>query len=422
MILKLKMKDQSRKNIEIIKSHFFDASDKITAGYIIGIAVERTKDISDSEWKNAMNRVLYENESSGNSTSVSLRQEIFEEITQIKEKLKKLCGKSLYMSQVIDIILFIIANKLGSDALSSNSLKVMEWNIHAGTGFANYVIPVNLIVNQVFDAEPHIFVFTEFVQSAGWIDLKTILEKKYHIFDSAYLPKQNGICIGIRKECGIEFLSTKSKNSVFGNDLVLPDFYEVKVRVNSKEISVIGTRIRIDYYKARSKDDNERIDEQKQRFEQYSNLIIEHIAKLKNDVIMLGDFNNSRILGDEIKINIKDIDKIYSGLDSIEYNFQKIRAFAINETHNKLSLYTPKGDKSSIGAFWDFKNKKAKSPVSNSEQKHKYDHLITNFVPEKLEYNWDFLKLYDDIKYFNANGTIKRGYPDHAILLAVIKI
>ncbi len=420
MILKLKMKDQSRKNIEIIKSHFFDASDKITAGYIIGLAVERTKDISDSEWKNAMNRVLYENGSSGSSTSVSLRQEIFEEITQIKEKLQKLCGKSLYMSQVVDIILFIIANKLGSDSLSLNSLTVMEWNIHARTGFANYVIPVNLIVNQVFKAEPHIFVFTEFVRSAGWIDLKTILEEKYHVFDSPYSLGQNGICIGIRKECGIEYLAAKTKTSVFGNDLNSPDFYEIKVKINSKVISVVGTRIGIDFYKANSENRKERISEQKQRFKQYIHLI-NYISQLEN-VIVLGDFNNSRILSDEMELKDEKINKTYSGKDSIEYNFQKIRAHVINKTDKRFSLYTPDGNKPSIGAFWDFKSKKAKSPVSNSEQKHKYDHLITNFLPEKLEYKWDFIKMYDDIKYFNANGKIKRGYPDHAILLAIIKI
>lgn len=422
MILKLKMKDQSRKNIEIIKSHFFDVSDKITAGYIIGLAVEKTNEISDSEWKNAINSVLYENGSSGNSTSVSLRQEIFARITQIKEKLQKLCGKSLYMSQVVDVILFIIANKLGSDSLNLNSLTVMEWNIHAGTGFANYVIPVNLIVNQVFKAEPHIFVFTEFVQSAGWIDLKTILEEKYHVFDSPYLPEQNGICIGIRKECGIEYLADKSKTSVFENDLDSPDFYEIKVRINSKEISVVGTRIRIDYHKANSKNnEKERISEQNQRFKQYTKLI-EYIATIKNDIVMLGDFNNSRILGDETELKDEKINKTYSGKDSIEYNFQKIRAFAINETHNKLSLYTPDGNVSSVGAFWDSKSEKAESPISNPKQKHKYDHLITSFVPEKLDYKWDFIKLYDDIKYFTAKGKIKRGYPDHAILLAIINI
>ncbi len=420
MILKLKMKDDSRKNIEIIKSHFFDDSDKITAGYIIGLAVERTNEITDSEWYDAINSVLYENGTSGKSTSVSLRQEIFERITKIKEKLQNLCGKSLYMSQVIDIILIIIANKLSSNLLSLNSLTVMEWNINAGTGFANYVIPVNLIVNQVFEKEPHIFVFTEFVQSAGWIDLKAILEEKYHVFDSPYLLGQNGICIGIRKECGIEYLASESKTSVFGNHLNSPNFYEIKVKINSKVISVVGTRIRIDYHKAHSKNNKERISEQKQRFEQYIHLV-NYISQLEN-VIVLGDFNNSRILSDEMALNDDIINKIYLGKDSIAYNFQKIRAFVIKKTNEKFSLYTPDGNNPSIGAFWDSITGKATPPILKPEAKHKYDHLLTNFLPEKLEYNWDFLKLYDDIKYFTATGKIERGYPDHAMLLAMIKI
>ena len=114
------MKDGSRRNIEIIKSHFFDDSDKITAGYIIGLAVEKTSEITDGEWLDAINSVLYENGVSGKSTSVSLRQEIFERITKIKDKLQNLCGKSLYMSQVIDIILIVIANKLSSNLLNLN--------------------------------------------------------------------------------------------------------------------------------------------------------------------------------------------------------------------------------------------------------------------------------------------------------------
>ena len=61
------------------------------------------------------------------------------------------------------------------------------------------------------------------MQSAGWIDLKTILEEKYHVFDSPYLLGQNGICIGIRKECGIEYLASESKTSVFGNHLNSPN-------------------------------------------------------------------------------------------------------------------------------------------------------------------------------------------------------
>ena len=91
------------------------------------------------------------------------------------------------------------------------------------------------------------------------------------------------------------------------------------------------------------------------------------------------------------------------------------------KTKEKFSLYTPGGNNSSIGAFWDSVTGKATSPILKPEGKHKYDHLLTNFIPEKLEYNWDFLKSYGNIKYFTAAGKINRGYPDHAMLLAVIK-
>lgn len=420
MILKLKMKDDSKKNIEIIKSHFFDPSDKITAGYIIGLAVERTTDISDEEWENAMKKIFNEKVSSkAKSTSVSLRQEIFDRITNIKERLQDLHGKTLYMSQVIDVILFIIANKLNSELMELNSLNVLEWNINARTGSANYIIPVNLILNEVFEKNPHIFVLTEFVKSVGWIDLKTMLEEKYNIYTSPYLTKQNGVCIGIRKECGIEYLGEVNKTSIFDIHLNLPDFYEIKVKINSQIISVIGARIRIDYYKANSKDFKLKTLEQKQRFEQYSNLV-EYLAQLEN-VILLGDFNNSRILSDEKELTTEVINHIYSGKVSIDYNFQKIRAFIAKRTDKRMLLYTPDGDNSSIGAFWDGIAGEAKVPILSKNAKHKYDHLITNYLPDKLTYTWNFLKHYN-MEHFSTDGKIIAGYPDHAVLLASIDL
>lgn len=420
MILKIKMKDDSRKNIEIIKSHFFSETDKITAGYIIGLAVERTTDISDCEWKTTVNDILYEKESSKSiSTSISLRQEIFEKINQIKEMLQELCSKSLYMSQVIDVILSIVANRMCNSKVNTDSLIVSEWNINARSGFLGYTIPVTLIANEIFEKNPHIFVLTEFVKTLGWLDLKSILEEKFYVYDSPFFLHQNGICIGVRKECGIEFLGTETRNTIFKSALNMPDFYEVKVRINSQTISVIGTRIRIDCRKANSSNKKERISEHRQRFEQYSNLV-EYISQLDN-VIVLGDFNNSRILSNENEIDEAIISNIYRGKDSIEHNFQKMRLFLQKKTDRKFSLYTAVGDRSSVGAYWDIAQKRATPPHQNECFKNKYDHILTNFCLQKAEYNWDFLNFYN-LAQFASDGKIAAGYPDHAILIAEIKL
>lgn len=420
MILKIKMKDSSRKNIEIIKSHLFSETDKITAGYIIGLAVERTTDISDCEWKAAVEEIFYVKESLKSiSTSISLRQEIFDKINQIKEMLHELCAKSLYTSQVIDIILSIVANRMCKNSVNTDSLIVSEWNINARSGLLGCTIPVTLIASEIFKKNPHIFVLTEFVKTVGWLDLKSILEEKYHVYDSPFFLNQNGICIGLRKECGIEFLSSETKNSIFKSCLNTPDFYEVKVRINSKIISVIGIRIRIDYWKARSKDQKIRILEQRQRFEQYNNLV-EYISHLDN-VIVLGDFNNSRILSNEYETDITIINNIYRETDSIEHNFQKMRLSLQKKTDRKFSLYTAAGDKSSVGASWDIAKKKATPPRQDERLKNKYDHIITNFCLQNAEYDWNFLNFYN-AEQFALDGRIVPGYPDHAIFVAEINL
>lgn len=293
----------------------------------------------------------------------------------------------------------------------------MEWNINARTGSPNYVIPVNLILNEIFEKNPHIFVLTEFVKSVGWLDLKSMLEEKYYMYDSPYFPHQNGICIRIKKGWGIEVVKpiTHNQDSFFN----LPDFYEVKVRVNSIELAVIGARIKIDCNRSNAKNKEIRHSEHKNRFEQFKRLV-GYIESLTN-VIILGDFNNSRILGDEMELNEEIIESIYQEKDSLEHNVQKMRSFLLRSTRKRVSLYYGEGLLSSVGAIWDNNDNIAKPPVENEKVVHKYDHLITNYVPKRIQYKWDFLKFYIS-EYFTKNGRIAIEYPDHAILIAEIDI
>ena len=58
MILKMRMTDRSRKNIAIIKARNFSETDRITAGYIIGEAAEKTAQLSDEAWRAAVGEML----------------------------------------------------------------------------------------------------------------------------------------------------------------------------------------------------------------------------------------------------------------------------------------------------------------------------------------------------------------------------
>lgn len=421
MILKIKLSESTKTDIYKMKTYFFDSKDNITMGYIIGLAVDQTSDILDEEWKNGINYFLCKKEKSKTiSTSISLRKEVFEKIKSISEKLQLLSGKTLYMSKVIDIIIYVILNRLNKKPTISDSLSIIEWNLNARTGFPNYVIPTNLISNVLLRGTPDVFVFTEFVQTTGWFDLKLLLENKYDIWVSPYVCGKNGICIGIRKDRGIVFVETKNEDYVFNNSSNAPDFFEVKVKFLSDIISIIGTRIRIG-----NANGNKGIQEQRQRFEQYQNLV-DYISKKKNEkIILVGDFNNSRILGNESESKIENIDKIYDGKDSKEYNFQKMSYYIKEKGVEELLLHTPSGLLSSIGATWNPKKNEAIQPEGDEHFIHKYDHLITNFSLNNIEclgYRWDFLKFYNSEVFSPQNNKIKPGFPDHAILFAKINL
>lgn len=415
MILKTRMTDHSRKNIAILKARHFSAADRITAGYIIGIAADETARLPEEEWKAAVNDMLHEKEASGarsSSTSVSLRQSVYEQLCQAQERVRKLGGRDT-MSQVIDLILFMAARRIGADSTAMiDSLAVMEWNINARSARQpGYCIPVNLIANTILGKCPHIFVLTEFVQAGGWLDLKAILSETYDVYTSPYQPRQNGICIGIRRDSGITYLGGQARDFPDG-----PDFYEARVRINGEDVSVIGARIRIG--------SGSNPAEYQQRFAQFSRLI-EHIKPLES-VIVLGDFNNARILGDEDETDRKKIDEAYRGKDSRTHNYQKMRAAVTAETGGKLLLSTAEGDAASVGARWVYAPKegryRALPPKQDKTQKHKYDHIITNSHWQvKAEYNWDFLDFYG-LEQFEKDNKIKAAYPDHAFLLAGITL
>lgn len=421
MILKTRLTERSRENIERIKKQNFSAEDRITAGYIMGMAVEETAELPEEMWKEAADRMLDKGPagtSPGASTSLSLRQSVYEQLCRVQERVGELCGKEVYMAQVIDLVLVMAAERVCADCGPAvDSLVVMEWNINGRSGSTplGHCIPVNLIANEVLEKGPDIFVLTEFAQTAGWLDLKAILSRQYELFTSPYRPHQNGICIGVRKRGDIKCLGERTLDFPAG-----PDFHEVRVRVNGKEISVIGTRIQIDSEAAKRRNgDRVRHSEQMQRFEQFQRLSA-YIATLDN-VVVVGDFNNSRIRGDENETDTKRIGDIYKELDSLYYNYQKIRATVEKDTAGRCSLYTAVDGPASVGAQWGRMDAgSAYRALPPKEGCFKYDHIITNTRWEvSAEYHWDFLGAYAEAQF--EKGRIRAGLPDHAVLLATVR-
>lgn len=129
-----------------------------------------------------------------------------------------------------------------------NSVKILEWNIHGATGFNNYSIPI-FVAEEVMNQDTHIVVLTEFIITAGWHHIKSVLEKKYILFTS-YESGQNGILIAVKK--GIEGLNINSvlvSTDMNTNQNKRPNFLQIKLnKDNGKPIFIMGIRIRDDNY------------------------------------------------------------------------------------------------------------------------------------------------------------------------------
>lgn len=122
----------------------------------------------------------------------------------------------------------------------SMEIKYLEWNLHAMGGIG-YKIP-EFICEYINSAD--IFVLVEFCMENGWYEFKESL-KEFDLYCSPYVSKAyNQVCIGIRKKIanvGYKLLSVVSSNVCDSN---IPEFLQVDIKIENKNLSVIGTRIK----------------------------------------------------------------------------------------------------------------------------------------------------------------------------------
>lgn len=418
MILKVRLTDQSKESIARIKSiRFPDSGGGIRPGYIVGLAVEETTALTEDTWRTAIAN-MYQRaraETASTSTSLSLRQPVYEQLCKAREIVGKVMGKDVPMSAVIELLLSIAANEMECmDAV--HTLRVMEWNINGRSGYTPFTIPVTLIANEVLKGLPHIFVLTEFIPAAGWSELKTLLANNFEIYVSPYQVGKNGICIGLRKNCGITFLSEEGHSFPEG-----PDFHRIRVRVNGVTISIVGTRVRVDSEKA----DEREFQSRANQFRTLADYLMSFPES--EHIIALGDFNHARIRGTGNETTQEEIEVVYTDekgeklLQTI-YGYQKMKAELLERTKNtgrSLTVITPEGGLSSVGVR--FQGEKANKP---QYQYHKYDHVITSLEGVAEPYDWTFLEHYSQEQFiqWQKSWRIKAGYPDHAILWAALQL
>lgn len=266
-------------------------------------------------------------------------------------------------------------------------MKVIEWNVH---GLMNSRCPA-YVANEINRLNSDVVILTEYVENINYNGkFETYMKTKYFLCRQPQLIEGNGILIAIKKSDRIRIDCRKRIWRI--NDIPntsSPDFLHTFMEYNEQPISIIGMRVKTyDNY----------INRRKQ-----VETVIEYINNLdevhKSRVIVMGDFNNSQILGDENKYN--EI-KQYKGKDTENYNLQILKS-----DFKAAGFYvfnsTPKG------------NVYNKYSQLISGFPYKQDHIfVKGMNVSDTEYDWSY-------KEQNYIRDIGRD-PDHAILKANIEI
>lgn len=265
-------------------------------------------------------------------------------------------------------------------------LKVKEWNINGGASIAwtnGYEIR-NWVVDEAMKNEPDIIVFTEFVISKGWDYMQNKLEEKYHWFISG-TTGMNGILIAVKDRQDFDFSDIKNFEPNYINNVevlngdFLPDFYEIKFKVNKTDLSIIGVRIRKDIKNIYGYSFT------KKQFEALDN----YLSMIKHHVICIGDFN-----------------AYWPGI------WNTSRNYTLSKTSNCMKLCTPVYNSQSSFSY-----------VFPNGETASLDHAITNLKPISSRYDWSFLcdkNGYNGFAFMDKNKP--KGIPDHAILITELEI
>ena len=281
------------------------------------------------------------------------------------------------------------------------SLKIMEWNLNFKS---DKEVKIASFIKDRIENED-IIIFTEIVKSDSVLQFMKDLNE-FNFYES-YNTEANQIIIAIRRNIKVTRVISKIPKISMYN---APNFLHIEIMINGVKYQVLGIRIRID---DGSEDDYK---ERRKQFEYFSN----YISDLDN-VIILGDFNNSYIRGD-LKASYSKTKNLYEKNSKGEpcatrfFNYHMMKDMIGAD----INTFTPSNKKS-----WGLK------PTDDSFD-YGYiqnDHLMASkgIIVEKFDYDWDFVcKNKEKFRSMNSDKTgridVEKGYPDHAILWAEVKL
>lgn len=296
-------------------------------------------------------------------------------------------------------------------------LKLLEWSLNLSSlknrvvhedvekNINNEVVPdIIFLMETVRDNDFVIKNYVKVVESDNWngntvsIYIKEILIKEKEVIVEARLGRipNEPLCIS-------------------------PNFAQVNIRVNGIRYHLMAYRTRVSnssYY--------DFLERRKQM-----DTFLRYIARVKlENIIIMGDFNNGNIRGD---INDSSFATIMHNekYDQIKarYFYQRIREDFREEG---LVLKTPRSGYSY--GIYDKKNNKWNKNANADYGYLKIDHIVVSegiefFINEKEEtlisYDWNFLETYFEKgkeKLLIENSEIKKGFPDHAMLIAEVMV
>lgn len=290
-------------------------------------------------------------------------------------------------------------------------LSIKEWNVNFGGDKYAEICP---FANKYIEGTD-IIIFTEVIDNDSIKKMMKKLNCEYIKYTSENRKNEwyNQVIILLKKELHdslkIRYVDIDEKKWRKDD---LPDICHIEINLGGKVANVIGTRVRIH---------NGEDGDYKNRCKQFEKLV-SYIKKLEK-VIVLGDFNNGMIKADS-DIDYDDVKEKYELRWNNEknplrfYNFHKMKKILGNAY--KFDEITGEDSSWGISLYDD----------NFSYGRIKNDQIISkNINLKSTSYNWDFIRdnklTYECMLYNNLykkGNKINHGYPDHAILNAIIEL
>jgi endonuclease/exonuclease/phosphatase family metal-dependent hydrolase len=287
------------------------------------------------------------------------------------------------------------------------NLKVVEWNVNGHKGKTGRMCTkefYNSILSEV--TEPDVIVLTEYKEEKNHgegigKEIENGIEKELSDNGKYFFSSANDVMIALKKDrwenlelvnFDFEEMYPDLQSSQYPNLCIVKGTHE-----NNTPVFIIGVRIKTSKESISKLPVKEQKNEYKNRWKQLESafeIIEEKVSKdMKEDeeipIILAGDFNNSRYLGDMNDLG-KMVQKDYEGKLTKYYNLQLIKKAFLDHGY-EYSLSTPLGNSNSV-----------------------YSHMLR--VPCKLDHI--FVK---NLKVTSVKYSTDKYQSDHRMLIADVE-